>query len=150
MSERGIKETTTTLLWQRIAAASSIDAYLTENEEHLETRSLSQYLNLLCLEQSLVREHVIARAGLERGFGHQIFRGTKKPSRDKLLQLAFGFPLTVTKTQRMLITGGKRTLHPRIKRDNVLIFCLQNGISLLNAQGILFELGLPLLGDERS
>jgi hypothetical protein len=80
----------TSTLFRRIFKAADLRSYLDENEKSLVAPTFTESLELLCQEQNMVREHVICRAGIERGFGHQLFRGSRKPSRDNVLRLAFG------------------------------------------------------------
>ena len=40
-------------------------------------------------------------------------------------------------------------LHPKVKRDAVLAWCLHNGKPLIYTQNVLYENGLPLLGGDR-
>ena len=58
---------------------------------------------------------VIERSQIERTYGHQLFNGTRRPSRDKVLQLALGLGLSVDETQRLLRAAGKSPLYPRLK-----------------------------------
>ena len=39
---------------------------------------------------------------MPRNYAYQLFNGTRKPSRDKVIQLAFGFGLSVDDTQELL------------------------------------------------
>lgn len=89
---------------------------------------------------------MIQRANIERGYGHQIFRGIREPSRDKVLQLAFGFGLNVPEAQRLLRAAEKSPLYPRLKRDAAILFCINRGESLVQMQLLLSELGLSPLG----
>lgn len=110
--------------------------------------SLHEHLQRLCAERGLVPEHVIKGCGIDRTYGHQLFSGVRQPSRDKVIQLAFGFPLDVEETQKLLKVAGKSPLYPKIKRDAVLLYCLKNRIGFIDAQEALQELSLPLLGKE--
>jgi len=40
-------------------------------------------------------------------------------------------------------------LYPKIKRDAIIIFALKNGFDIVAVQSALFELSLPILGEER-
>jgi len=108
-----------------------------------------EYISSLCAEQKEVPEHIIQRAGLEKSFGHQLFSGRRSPSRDTVLQLAFGFSLTLNETQELLKIARKSPLYPRVKRDSAIIYCLCHHISFVEAQIILYDLDLPILGGGR-
>ncbi|MDO4890239.1 MAG: helix-turn-helix transcriptional regulator [Coriobacteriaceae bacterium] len=91
-------------------------------------------------------EAVITRSGIERSYGHRLFNGTRNPSRDTVLQIAFGFGLDCDGAQQLLKVAGMSPLHPKVKRDAVVAYCLHNGRSLMDAQELLYEYALPLLG----
>jgi hypothetical protein len=95
-----------------------------------------------------VPERVIKLASIERTYGHQLFNGTRKPSRDKVIQLAFGFGLDVDETQELLKIAQKSLLYPKIKRDAVILYCLNNHKSIIQTQSVLETLGVILLGGE--
>lgn len=135
-------------LWARLFKAPSIGSFL-DAHSGTELPGFSDYIARLADENGEKRESVIARAGLERSYGHRLFNGTRNPSRDTVLQLAFGFRLDCDGTQQLLKIAGASALHPKVKRDAVLAYCLHNGQSLMDAQELLYENGLPLLGGAR-
>lgn len=92
--------------------------------------SLAEHLDALLDQKETSRAEVIYRARLDTVYGYQIFNGTRKPSRDKLLQLAFGFPLTYKETLTLLRIAGVGSLYVRRIRDSIIIFALNKGFSL--------------------
>ena len=92
--------------------------------------SLAEHLDALLDQKETSKAEVIYRARLDTVYGHQIFNGTRKPSRDKLLQLAFGFPLTYKETLTLLKIAGVGSLYVRRRRDSIIIFALNKGFSL--------------------
>lgn len=127
----------------------SLSLFLDGRNLDLAMPSFSDYISSLCAEQNEVPEHIIQRSGLEKSFGHQLFNGRRAPSRDTVLQLAFGFSLSVPETQELLRIARKSPLYPRVKRDAAIIYCLYHGISFVDAQIILHDLCLPVLGGGR-
>lgn len=112
----------------------------------MQLQSFSEYITKLCKNQGQVPERIIKRANIERSFGHQLFKGTRKPSRDTVLQLAFGFDADVDTAQELLKHAGMSALYPRIKRDAAIIYCLHNHFTIVETQSVLNELELPLIG----
>ena len=92
--------------------------------------SLAEHLDALLDQKETSKAEVIYRAGLDTVYGYQIFNGTRKPSRDKLLQLAFGFPLTYKETLTLLRIAGVGSLYVHRRRDSIIIFALNKGFSL--------------------
>lgn len=82
--------------------ATSIGDFLAGNQENMLTVNLSEYLMMLLNQKKLKRADVIHDSHLEHAYVYQIFDGKKKPSRDKLIAIAFGLHLDMEETQRML------------------------------------------------
>ena len=136
-------------LWARLFKAPSIGSYL---DEHSGTTlpTFADYIVQLSEERGLKHEAVIAQAGLERSFGYRLFNGTRKPSRDTVLQLAFGLGLDCDAAQQLLKVAGASALHPKVKRDAVIAYCLHKGAIFVEAQQALHDNDLPLLGGRRN
>ena len=92
-----------------------------------------------------MKPDIIKRSGMEEGYLYQIFNGRRHAKRDKLLQLAFGFPLTVEETQRLLRLGGYGELYVRRKRDVYLMFALEKGYDVQQANMLLYDKGVEIL-----
>lgn len=103
------------------------DNYLKENENELLHQSLTELLQDFLISKDLKKSTVIRNANLDRVYAYQIFDGKHRPSRDKLLCLAFGLHLTVPETQQLLKTAQLSPLYPRIKRDVLILECLFQG-----------------------
>ena len=103
--------------------------------------SLEEHLDALLDQKETSRAEVIYRARLDTVYGYQIFNGTRKPSRDKLLQLAFGFPLTYKETLTLLRIAGVGSLYVRRRRDSIIIFALNKGFSLEQLNELLEQEG---------
>lgn len=124
----------------------NLEQFLKRNESEYLMASFSDYLNNWCKKHLEVPEQVIRRSNLEKSYGHQLFSGKRNPSRDTVLQLAFGMQADLAEAQEMLRIARRSMLYPRIKRDTVIIYCLHNRLSLVDTQIILHDLELPLLG----
>lgn len=140
------KTLTTEELLKTIFKLDDIKKALDFQEEKYIFPEFNDYISKLSDKKNESHEKIISRANLERSFGHKLFAGSRKPSRDTVIQLAFGFEADVELAQEMLKVAGKSPLYPRIKRDVVIIYCLYNHVSLEKTQMYLSELELPILG----
>lgn len=137
----------TDTLMRRVMKAHRLDLFLEQNEENLEEISLQDHLKELCKERGLIAAQVISDAQIERSYGYQIFRGIRKPSRDKILQIALGMHLNMEETSKLLRIAGRSPLYARLKRDAVIAYCLKEQLSVYQTQEYLGEYGLSLLGE---
>lgn len=142
----GMVDTTNALL-KRIVSSKDFREVLKENKDAFEELSVSDYLRGLCKERGMVPEQVIKKAQIDRTYGHQIFNGTRIPSRDKLIQIAFGFGLSMDETQKLLKSAGKSALYPKFKRDAAIIFGLSHHMDMMEMQYLLTSIEVPLLGE---
>ena len=143
----GRKANTNTLLKQ-LFRTDNLDLFFRNYEDEMQGPDFCRMLKELCLERQLSPAQVIDRSQIERTYGHQLFNGTRNPSRDKVLQLAIGAGLGVPETQRLLRAAGKSPLYPKLKRDAVILFGLQKGYSILAVQDTLSAYGLTILGGQ--
>lgn len=144
------KSLTTGTLMRRLFRTSSFEKFKEKNSDAFGLPAFHEYITELCMEKGEVREHVIKRSGLDRVYGHQIFTGRYVPSRDKVIQLAFGFSLDVKGAQELLRIARKPELYPKVERDAAILFSLSHHMEFDEVQELLIELRLPLLGGDRN
>lgn len=145
MANRSVRVRTDTLM-RRIFKADGLDELLRQNAPSMQVEPFGACLAALCDRRGLVPERVIKRAEIDRSYGHQLFNGTRQPSRDKVLQLALGMGLDVDETQKLLRAAGRSPLYPRIKRDAVVLFALSRSMGVVEVQAMLAQHELTPLG----
>ena len=134
-------EKSTEELINELQAATDIIKFAEENKDELDAVTLSEQLDDFLKEYKKSKSDIIRDAGIDTTYGYQIFDGKKKPRRDKLLQLAFGFPLTVEQTNVLLRAGGMSDLYVRSKRDAICMYCLQQRMLVNECNDMLFKAG---------
>jgi len=139
---------TTSTLLGRLFKTGNVGNFIEHNNKEMDTASFSDYLSSLCDRKNMLPSYVISKSDIERSYGYQLFKGRRTPSRDKVIQLAFGFGMGYEEAQELLKAARMSPLYPRIKRDAVIIYALKRGIKLVDVQVTLEELGLPLIGEK--
>ena len=119
--------------------ARMLGDFLTENMQEFEERTLAEILGQLLEKYEKTRIEVIKAARLDYTYGYQIFDGKKRPRREKLLQLAFGFPLSLEDTERMLCVGGVNGLCIRNRKDAICMYCLYHEMTLEECNSYLYQ-----------
>lgn len=133
-------EPLTDKLLEELLSAPSPDAFIEANAPG-ET-SLAEYLTKLLDEKGLEQARVVRMADLNATYGYQIFTGGRsKPSRDKVLQIAFAMALSLKETNRALSLADVGELYCKNRRDAIIIFCLDRGCSLQKVNEELFRFG---------
>ena len=128
-------------LLNELKQAKVLGDFISENTEEFEVLPLTDILAQMLNKYQRTRIDVIKAARLDFTYGYQIFDGKKRPRREKLLQLAFGFPLSVDDTNRVLRAGGVSGLYVRDKRDVICMYCLHKGTTLEECNLHLYQMG---------
>ena len=125
--------------------ASSFGDFPKRNLENMLEPDLSKYLMELLARKGLKRAQVVEDSGVDKAFVYQIFNGSKRPSRDKLIAITFGMRLNEEETQRVLKIAGHSELYPRVPRDALILFSIQRGMDIWQTDDALDKNGFPTL-----
>ena len=134
-----MKEPLTDELLDELLAAP--DPVTFASKHKITKRSLPEYLQYLLDEKGLDRPKVVKEAGLNSTYGYDIFMGMKRPSREKVLPLAFAMKCTLQETNRMLQAAGVNELYVKNRRDAIIIFCIEHGYTLMKTNDELYRFG---------
>ena len=137
--KRRVKEPLTDELLEELRTAPDPAKFASKHK--ITQRSLPEYLQQLLDEKGLRRSRVVSDAGLNATYGYDIFVGSKRPSREKVLPLAFAMKCTLQETNRMLQAAGVNELYVKNRRDAIIIFCIEHGYSLMKTNEELFRFG---------
>lgn len=84
---------------------------------------------------------VIQQSALERSYVYHLLSGEYGLTRDKYIQFAIVGGFTLEETNKLLKYAHMATLYARDTRDAVLIYCLQQKLSLIDVNMTLDDLG---------
>lgn len=126
-------------LLERLLKSSNVQDYLQESDPT--DRSLAAYLHELLAAHGLKRAEVVRASGINATVVYDIFAGKSKPGHDHAVMLAFGLGCNLRETQRLLRQAGVSELYCKIRRDAILIWCIENGLTRAEADDELYRLG---------
>lgn len=112
-------------LYKGLLEADDLDEFLSENEEAFQEGSFLENLQLVFDQQEMTKAELARRASLSEVFVHQIFYGTRFPSRNKVVCLCLAMGLNVKETNRLLALASFATLAPLRRRDCIIMFGLE-------------------------
>lgn len=113
-------------LFKELNQTSHIEQYLKDNDEFLIDTSLSTYLCNKFDELNISKSSVLKNADINEIYGYQILSGKRSPSRNKLLCICIGAGFSLEETNETLKVAEYSPLFPKLKRDSIIIFGLQN------------------------
>lgn len=134
----------TQILLEKLKSASDITEYLEQNKYELLDETVGGYLSGLIEERGLKISDV-ADASLRGEYVYKVFRDERKASREVLLSIAIGMKLTLAETQLLLRIARCAPLDPRNRFDSVLLFVLEKGLSVDDANETLAAIGEAIL-----
>lgn len=132
------EEVLTEDLLARLLATTDVDKYL--DNEDLGNREFTKYLFEMLDAHGLKRATVVRKSGINSTVVYDIFNGKSKPGRDHAIMLAFGLGCNLRETQRLLRLAGVSELYCKVRRDAILIWCIERGYTREMADDELFRL----------
>lgn len=133
------RERLTGELLDQLLKAPSPEAYL--DEGLTVDRTLPEYLEQLRAEKGLKRSDIIRASDLNGTFVYDVFKGKSRLGRDNAIMLALGMGCTLLETQRLLRLDGVAELWPKVRRDAIIIWCVNHGFTRLQTDEELYRLG---------
>lgn len=133
------RERLTGELLDQLLKAPTPEAYLDEGLTI--DRSLPDYLEQLRAEKGLKRSEIIRASDLNGTFVYDVFKGKSRLGRDNAVMLALGMGCTLLETQRLLRLDGVAELWPKVRRDAIIIWCVNHGFTRLQTDEELYRLG---------
>lgn len=134
-----VEEPLTEDLLEKLLVADDPSSFI--DSEGVGQRDLPGMLADLLDLKGLRRVDVVHAAQLNETFGYQIFKGQRKPSRNKVLQLALAMQLDLKETDRLLQAASVSTLYCKDRRDAIIIYCIEHGATLAETNESLYEFG---------
>lgn len=122
-----MKKVTDELMEALKSETVSVENYLDENRDELIQIDIRKMWAEFIKKSGLSKTEIIDRSNCGYNYFYCIINGKKIPSRDKIIELAVAMRLSVDDCQTALKFSGKAPLYPRVKRDGIIIFGLENG-----------------------
>ena len=128
-------------LLKRLNNSKNLEA-LSEYLEKIDSTDsclLNEHIKELMKSRQINSSELIRRSRIERTYCYQILNGRKKPGRDKLISIALALNLELNETQRLLEIAKEGVLYVKSKRDSILIFAINQKMSVLDTNFLLTQ-----------
>ena len=133
-------------LTNKLKECDDIDTFMDENANEFNEDAFRKFLGDLLLKSKSSKTKLATDAGMSTSYVSEIFRGEKTtPGKDILLRIAFGLRLTLDELNRLLILGGKAPLRSKLRRDAIVIYSIEKGLSLGQADDLLYHYNQPTI-----
>ena len=125
---------------EALRAAERIEDFSREYGSCFVDITFKDYLTSLLETHGISKYAAVKASGISDSYAFQIFQGSKSPSRDKLLSLAIGMQINLKECQRLLKLAGVNELYAKNRRDAIIIFGLEKGLTVPQLNDILFDM----------
>jgi len=134
-------------LTNKLKEYDNLDDFMQENSSEFDENAFKNYLDELLRQKGTLSITSLANeCGISVPYAHELFKGRKNaPRKDKLLRLAFGLMLNLDETNRLLTLGGAAELRAKVRRESIIIFCINKSLSMEKADEILHQYNLTTL-----
>lgn len=135
----------TEYLNHKILESKNVKSFLEENKLNIVTTEFNHLLYTFIEEKGLKNSDFFRVSGLTDSYGYQLLNGKRQPSRDKVLQASIGLNLSIGQTNTLLKSAEKSELYIRTKKDAIVMFALNNGLSFIEVNELLYDEGCAVL-----
>lgn len=101
---------------------------------------IAKYLKELLKAREVTVSELSSKLPYDRSYLYQFFNNRRRPTRTLLLQIAILLSLSTDETQRLLRIGQRAVLYPRVRMDAAVIYALEQGLSLDEANELLVQI----------
>ena len=124
---------------------TDLEIYAEATAKQTPAKAFHQYIEELLQAKDMQASQLIQNAQLQRTYGYQILNGTKNPGRDKVIAICLTLTLSLEESQRALTLAKEGVLYPKNRRDAVIIFAINKGFSVQEANELLYSVGEEIL-----
>ena len=121
----------------KINDTKSMECFMTNPKITDEYKTFIKYFRSLPQVQKLTDSDLINLSGIEKSYYYQIFKGTRNPSRDRVLRLCIGAGLSMRETTRALELSQLAPLYPKNRRDIIISVAINQHASVLDTDTLL-------------
>lgn len=123
----------------------SLGRYLKQVPEKHPAMTFAQYYQSVIEQDEKTRSAICESSGIERSYFYHILSGSKRPGRDKILRMCIAAGMSASQTDEALKCGKEASLYAKNMHDAVIIFALNNHLSVTSTNELLDTYHLSLL-----
>lgn len=126
-------------LLNKITPATDLELFFDEYEKEFINKSFTDLTNEYIGTKELRVSDIVRDSG-QGEYVYKVLNGTRKPSRNIIIAIAFGMKLSIEETQLLLRVSKFAMLDPRDKRDSIIIYSLKSERSIYQLNDLLSEM----------
>lgn len=133
--------TTSELLKSLSKQNCSLEDYFSENDDQFVNEDIKAFWENLITERNYSKSNIINKSDFSYCYFYDVINGRKMPTKDKVVRLGLAMKLTLDECQKALKISGRSALYPRIRRDSILIYAIENHLTIFQCDALLSKHG---------
>lgn len=129
------------LLEQLRLENKSFEEYLAENKDSFISEDVSAFWKELIAKSGMSKVDIINKADIGYTYFYSVIGGKNYPSRDTIIKIFIAMGLPLEDCQSALKLYNWAQLYPKVKRDSIVIFAINHGMSLYKLEEMLEKHG---------
>lgn len=118
-------------------SACSLDRYLPTHKNIFINEDISSFWNRIINNKNFSKSNIINKADFCYCYFYEVINGRKKPTKDKVVRLALAMEMTFDECQQALRISGRSFLHPKNRRDSIIIYAIEREMTVLQCNNLL-------------
>ncbi len=136
-----MKKSTQDLMNELQQKGVSLQDYLDQNEDAMVLLDIREFWNRLIQKSNRSKSDIINKSDFSYCYFYDVIKGKKIPSRDKIIRLILAMGANMEDCQEAMKISGKSPLYPRIRRDSILIYAIENSCTAFQLSELLNRYG---------
>lgn len=132
-------------LFEELEGKCKIDDYISSNTSSFVFHTINDFWENACEKSGESKSNIINKADFNYCYFYDVINGRKIPAKDKIIRLVLAMNLSLDDCQQALRLCDKSLLYPRIKRDSIIIYAINNNMTILQCNDLLSKFGEEIL-----
>ncbi len=100
--------------------------FIKHNDSEMQRASFGDIVLRLCARYEMTASSLQPQIAISKSQFYNLLNGTRNPSKESVLKIAFGLKITQSELNELLRASGYQSLDPKNREDAIIIFGLDN------------------------
>lgn len=130
-------KSTTDLLNELQDDSCSLSDYIQSHSDTFIDEDIQSFWEKLIFQSGYSKSNIINKSDFSYCYFYDVIQGKKSPTKDKVVRLILAMKLSLEQCQAALIISGRAALYPKNKRDSILIYAIDRGLTITQCNALL-------------
>lgn len=128
-------------LMKALNKSKNINKYLNDNSDSFVNYNIKEFWAQAIQKSNMSKSNIINKSDFSYCYFYDVINGRKHPKRDKVIRLIMVMGLDLDDCQQALKMHELPPLYPRVIRDSIIIYAINNKLGLYRLDEMLNKKG---------